>query len=75
MEPPGRGEVEPAAIAAEALRTRRPIAELVLERRLLDRAELDRLLAPANLVGPLRAPFSPPNPDALTRRVEQRGRT
>jgi hypothetical protein len=26
-------------------------------------------------VGPLRAPFSPPNPDALTRRVEQRGRT
>ena len=33
--------------------------------QLLDRAELDRLLAPANLVGPLRAPFPSPNPDVL----------
>jgi aspartate ammonia-lyase len=62
---PAIGYEQSSAIAAEALRTRRPIAELVLERGLLDRAELDRLLAPANLVGPLRAPFPSPNPDVL----------
>jgi aspartate ammonia-lyase len=62
---PAIGYEQSSAIAAEALLTRRPIAELVLERGLLDRAELDRLLAPANLVGPLRAPFPSPNPDVL----------
>jgi aspartate ammonia-lyase len=62
---PAIGYEQSSAIAAEALRTRRPIAELVLERGLLDRAELDRLLSPSNLVRPLRAPFPSPNPDVL----------
>ena len=62
---PAIGYEQSSAIAAEALRTRRPIAELVLERGLLNRAELDRLLAPANLVGrsaprPPRRPGSTP---------------
>ncbi|HEY0813087.1 MAG TPA: aspartate ammonia-lyase [Pseudonocardia sp.] len=49
------GYEQSSAIAAEALRTRRPVTDLVLERGLLDRADLDRLLSPANLVGPRRA--------------------
>ena len=52
-----------SAIAAEALRTRRPVADLVLERGLLDPADLERLLSPANLVGPRRASSPTPDPD------------
>jgi aspartate ammonia-lyase len=62
---PSIGYEQSSAIAAEALRSRRPITELVLERGLLDPAELDRLLSPANLVGPLRALFPTSNPDVL----------
>ena len=47
---PAIGYEQSSAVAAEALRTGRPIAELVLERGLLTAAELERLLAPANLV-------------------------
>jgi aspartate ammonia-lyase len=62
---PAIGYEQSSAIAAEALRSRRPVAELVLERGLLEPAELERLLTPANLVGPLRAPFPAPDPDVL----------
>ena len=60
------GYEQSSAIAAEALRTRRPVADLVLERGLLDRAQLDRLLAPANLVGPLRSAAPKPDLDVST---------
>ena len=54
------GYEQSSAVAAEALRTRRPVAEIVLERGLLTRAELDRLLTPANLVRPVGvAPAAP----------------
>ena len=61
---PAIGYEQSSAIAAEALRTRRPIAELVLERGLLAPADLDQLLSPANLVGPLRGPYPTPDPDS-----------
>ena len=54
------GYEQSSAVAAEALRTRRPVAELVLERGLLTRAELGRLLTPAHLVRPVGvAPAAP----------------
>jgi aspartate ammonia-lyase len=47
---PAIGYEQSSSVAAEALRTGRPITDLVLERDLLSRDELDRLLTPANLV-------------------------
>jgi len=47
------GYEQSSAIAAEALDTRRPVAELVLQRGLLTPAQLADLLTPANLVRPL----------------------
>jgi len=47
------GYEESSAIAAEALATRRPVAELVLGRGLLTPGQLADLLTPANLVRPL----------------------
>ena len=60
---PTIGYEQSSAIAAEALRTGRPIVELVLERSLLAPAELGRLLSPANLVGPRRGPPPARDPD------------
>lgn len=40
-------------LAKEALETNRGIYELVLEKELLSKEELDRLLAPENMIGPL----------------------
>jgi aspartate ammonia-lyase len=38
-------------LAKEALETERGVYELVLEKKLLSREELDRLLAPENMIG------------------------
>ena len=43
-------------LAREALQQDRGVYELVLERGLLSRTELDRLLSPENMLGPGRAP-------------------
>jgi aspartate ammonia-lyase len=53
---PHLGYEQSSAIAADALRTRRPVTELVLERQLLSPQRLAELLTPANLVHPLPAP-------------------
>ena len=50
---PAIGYEQSSSVAAEALRTGRPITDIVLERNLLSRTELDRLLKPANLVRPV----------------------
>ncbi|MGO1568115.1 MAG: aspartate ammonia-lyase, partial [Brachybacterium sp.] len=42
-------------VAATALDTGRPVAELVLERGLLDEARLNSLLSPASMTRPHRA--------------------
>ena len=42
-------------LAREALQQDRGVYELVLERGLLSRTELDRLLSPENMLGPGRA--------------------
>jgi len=47
------GYEQASAIAAEALTSRRPVAELVLDRGLLTSRQLTDLLTPANLVRPL----------------------
>ena len=57
---PAIGYEQSSAVAAEALRTGRPITELVLERGLLTRTELDRLLEPANLVRPIGSAATTP---------------
>ena len=57
---PTIGYEQSSAVAAEALRTGRPITELVLERGLLTRTELDRLLEPANLVRPIGSAATTP---------------
>lgn len=43
------------ALAKEALDSGRGVYELVLEKHLLSREELDRLLAPENMLGPKHA--------------------
>jgi aspartate ammonia-lyase len=59
---PAIGYEQSSAVAAEALRTGRPITELVLERGLLTRTELDRLLKPTNLVRPIGPAATAPTP-------------
>jgi aspartate ammonia-lyase len=54
----GRGSAND--VATEALRTGRGVVELVVERKLLTRAELDRILRPEVLT----RPFAAPSPDA-----------
>ncbi|UYG17021.1 aspartate ammonia-lyase [Brachybacterium huguangmaarense] len=51
---PVLGYAASTEIASEALRTGRPVADLVIERGLLDRAHLDRLLSPAMMTAPHR---------------------
>jgi aspartate ammonia-lyase len=46
------GYAATADIAKESVRTGRPIRDLVLERKLLDAAQLDRILAPAAMTRP-----------------------
>jgi aspartate ammonia-lyase len=59
---PAIGYEQSSAVAAEALRTGRPITELVLQRGLLTRTDLDRLLEPANLVRPIGSAAAAPTP-------------
>ena len=46
------GYAATAEIAKESVRTGRPIREIVLERKLLDAAQLDRILSPAAMTRP-----------------------
>jgi aspartate ammonia-lyase len=59
---PAIGYEQSSAVAAEALRTGRSISELVLERGLLTRTDLDRLLEPTNLVRPVGSAAIAPTP-------------
>jgi aspartate ammonia-lyase len=51
---PHIGYEQATEIAREALRTGRPVADLVLERGLLSKAQLDEMLQPQNLTRPQR---------------------
>ena len=46
------GYAATADVAKESVRTGKPIREIVLERKLLDAAQLDRILAPAAMTQP-----------------------
>jgi aspartate ammonia-lyase len=46
------GYAATAEIAKESVRSGRPIREIVLERKLLDAAQLDRILSPAAMTRP-----------------------
>jgi aspartate ammonia-lyase len=46
------GYAATAEIAKESVRTGRPIREIVLERKLLDATQLDRILSPAAMTRP-----------------------
>ena len=46
------GYAATAEIAKESVRTGRPIREIVLERKLLDPEQLDRILSPAAMTRP-----------------------
>ncbi len=65
---PVLGYAASTEVAAEALRTGRPVADLVLERGLLDRAHLDTLLSPEMMTTPHRptATGSIPSLDGAT---------
>jgi aspartate ammonia-lyase len=50
------GYEQSTEIAREALETGRGVYELVMERKLLTRQELDRVLNPEAMTGPMTAP-------------------
>lgn len=63
-----------SALAQEALETNRGVYELILEKNILSREELDKLLSPENMIGPQHFQVSQTPPETGDSRLPKDGR-